>query len=340
MPARAPDNEDYLQLAEAPQVPDLRFRRFRGESDYPAIISVIEGTMDVDRLETAISVEDLAREFMHLENCDPFRDFIFAEVGGRVVGYTDVSWALDMSGTYIYRQFADVLPEWRGTRIRNAMLRHNERVLRDMARSHPSEAPRFYQSFIEDTEKDWVSVLESEGYNVHRYALMLVRPDLEDIPDAKFPPGIEVRDVKPEHYRPVIDAWNEACKDMRGAVPISEERFKAWREDPSFDPSLWRIAWYGDEVIGTVMNFIDPEDNKKYNRLRGHPEMISVRRAWRKKGVATALIATSLGALKERGMTEAALGVDAENPSGARQLYEKLGFRIAKRYVLYRKPMD
>jgi ribosomal protein S18 acetylase RimI-like enzyme len=36
-------------------------------------------------------------------------------------------------------------------------------------------------------------------------------------------------------------------------------------------------------------------------------------------------------------MTEAALGVDTENPSGALQLYESLGYRPVQRWVHYRK---
>ena len=50
-------------------------------------------------------------------------------------------------------------------------------------------------------------------------------------------------------------------------------------------------------------------------------------------------LSVSLRALKERGMEEAALGVDAENISGALRLYEFCGFRVVKRMALYRKGM-
>lgn len=43
--------------------------------------------------------------------------------------------------------------------------------------------------------------------------------------------------------------------------------------------------------------------------------------------------------LKEQGMTEEALGVDSESPSGARHLYEKIGFRVEKRVTFFRKPL-
>ena len=52
-----------------------------------------------------------------------------------------------------------------------------------------------------------------------------------------------------------------------------------------------------------------------------------------------ALIVLSLLALKERGMTEAALTVDTDNLTGALRLYESVGFKPIKRFSLYQKPL-
>jgi ribosomal protein S18 acetylase RimI-like enzyme len=61
-----------------------------------------------------------------------------------------------------------------------------------------------------------------------------------------------------------------------------------------------------------------------------------VRRLWRKQGLAKALIARSLHLLKEQGMTEARLGVDADNPNGALRLYQSMGFRQTMRFLTIR----
>jgi ribosomal protein S18 acetylase RimI-like enzyme len=45
----------------------------------------------------------------------------------------------------------------------------------------------------------------------------------------------------------------------------------------------------------------------------------------------------SLQMFKEMGMTEAMLGVDTQNPSGAFALYEHCGFRSTLRSVVYEK---
>jgi ribosomal protein S18 acetylase RimI-like enzyme len=43
--------------------------------------------------------------------------------------------------------------------------------------------------------------------------------------------------------------------------------------------------------------------------------------------------------LRDRGMTESALGVDAENPTGALRLYEKIGYKVSKKSMAYRKKL-
>ena len=73
---------------------------------------------------------------------------------------------------------------------------------------------------------------------------------------------------------------------------------------------------------------------------RGWLDNVFTRRAWRRRGLAAALIARSLRLLRDRGMTSAALGVDADNPTGALALYEASGFQIHDRFAAWRKPMD
>ena len=73
---------------------------------------------------------------------------------------------------------------------------------------------------------------------------------------------------------------------------------------------------------------------------RGWLERISVRRPWRRRGLARALTARSLVRLREAGMTEGMLGVDSENANGAFVLYEGLGFEIHSRSAAYRRALE
>ena len=150
---------------------------------------------------------------------------------------------------------------------------------------------------------------------------------------------IEVRPVVESDHRRIWDADVEAFRDHWDAAVRTEEDFAAWFATPGIDTSLWRVAWDGDEVAGSVMNFVWPEENEQLGVARGWLEHISVRRPWRKRGLAGALIVDSLRALKAQGLIEGALGVDAENPSGALRLYESLGFRRHQTGIAFRKDL-
>src|SRR5206468_2944794 len=83
------------------------------------------------------------------------------------------------------------------------------------------------------------------------------------------------------------------------------------------DTSRWQVAWDGSEVAGSVVNGIYPYENAQRGRDIGWLDHVSVRRPWRRRGLSGAPIARSLVVLPERGMSLAALGVDAESPSAA-----------------------
>lgn len=334
------DAETGRPPTATPSVPGLVFRGFRGEVDYPSMLAVIEGSKEADGVERTDTLEDIARNYRHLYNCDPYRDMIFAEVKGQVVGYGRVFWDQEASGLRRYPHFVFLLPEWRGKGIRRAMLHRNEERLRQIAAEHPDDGPRFLDAWAEDGEVHWERLLGEEGYEGVRYGFEMVRPDLESIPDLPLPPGLEVRPVQPEQIPQIWDAAKEAFRDHWGFSEHEwEQELESWREAPTFMPELWQVAWDGDEVAGMVQNFIDHAQNKEYGRLRGYTEGISVRRPWRRQGLAKALIARSFRLLKDLGMTEAALGVDAQNPNGALQLYKSMGFQVVKRMTTYRKEM-
>ncbi|MGB7061364.1 MAG: GNAT family N-acetyltransferase [Candidatus Zixiibacteriota bacterium] len=329
-----------IVLPDAPAIPGLTFRRFRGEQDYPAMAAVVNESRKADQIDHTDSVEDIAATYKHLVNCDPYKDMVFAEMNGGVIGFGRVWWIVKSDGTRTYVHFALLLPEWRGKGIRRAMLRHDERRIREIALHHPKDKPRFFETWAADSETDWDSLVRTEGYVPVRYLFEMVRPNLENIPDLPLPEGVEVRPAKPEHYRKIWDAAGEAFQDHWGASEWRDEWFQQWQEKSYFNPELFQIAWDGDEVVGTVLNYISEEENSEFNRKRGYTEEISVRRPWRRKGLARALIARSFKVLKEHGMTEAALAVDAENITGALKLYEDMGFRTVKRHTTYRKPLD
>jgi ribosomal protein S18 acetylase RimI-like enzyme len=132
----------------------------------------------------------------------------------------------------------------------------------------------------------------------------------------------------------------EAFADHWGGIPNSEATFERFFSGPDFQPELWRVAWDGDEVAGQVNNMVMRELNAQTGSRRGLLAGVSVRRPWRGRGLARALVSQSLVAFREIGMTDAVLGVDADNPTGALGVYEANGFVVHQRERAFRKPFD
>jgi GNAT superfamily N-acetyltransferase len=236
--------------------------------------------------------------------------------------------------------FGFLLPEWRRKGIGAAMLAHGENRLREIAAEHAYDGPRFFQSWVSDGEKGALALLERAGYKPVRYGFEMKRDLAEPFPDFPMPAGLEVRPVKEEHLRAIFDADAESFRDHWGFVAPTDTRFDGWIKQHDFNPSLFKVAWDGDQIAGAVQNFVNKEENEEYTRKRGYTEGIFVRRPWRKRGLARALIVLSMKMFKEMGMTETALGVDTENLSGALRVYESCGYRQIKKSTTLRKPLE
>jgi ribosomal protein S18 acetylase RimI-like enzyme len=328
-----------VDIPDAPAIPGLTFRGFAGPDDYPGMVAVIEAAKGVDGIERTDSVADLSRNYADLTNCDPYTDMLFAAVEGEIVGYGRVTWWSEVEGRRRYMAFGFVDPRFRRRGLGTAMLRWNERRIREIAAGHPPDIPGFIQVFDSDSEPGATALYRAEGYVPYMYDADMVRPNLDDLPDVRLAAGLEVREpTTDEAMRKVWEADREAFRDHPGSSD-DFQTFAQWMKEPHRDPSLWRVAWDGNEVAGQVRSFVDAAENSEYGRKRGYTEYISVRRPWRRQGVARALLGQSLHALRDRGMEEAALGVMTENPLGALGLYESLGFRVVKRYTAYEKPV-
>jgi ribosomal protein S18 acetylase RimI-like enzyme len=139
--------------------------------------------------------------------------------------------------------------------------------------------------------------------------------------------------------QPIFDAHWEAFRGSWDFREATANDFQQFLDDPLRDVSLWKVAWSGDTVVGQVKSFINAAENAEMGYLRGYTENISTHADWRNRGIAAALLAGSLHELKDRGMTEAALGADTENPGGAFQLYTGLGFQLRSYEAAYAKPI-
>jgi mycothiol synthase len=332
------DVDNMIHLPDPPLIPGLRFRAFDKGSDLEPFTDLMAVANVADDDDYVPSVEDLRHELEHQAEFDPARDMLVAEVEGELVAGTRRTVSV-RAGTVQHQLEGWVRPAYRRRGVGRALLHWNEARSREAASARVGAEPHVFNSWVSERQAGGIALLESEGYEPVRYGFMMVRSVADPIPDAPLPEGLEVRPVVEADHRQIWDADTEAFRDHWEASERTEEDFAGWFSIPEIDTSMWRVAWDGDEVAGSVMNFVFPEENQKLGVSRGWLAHISVRRPWRRRGLAGALIVDSLRLLRDRGLSEAALGVDAENPSGALHLYESLGFRRFRRGIAFRKAL-
>jgi len=327
------------EVANMPAIEGFAFRPICGEADADAVYALRSGCVECDQVDLLSASESLpSRDEMHAALAEIVaaqrqNQRLLAEVNGQVVGYGLVdSWSED-DGRWVYLILGWVLPAWRGRGIGTAMLQWGEQTARQLAADeHPGERFEFAAN-ASSTQPEATALLLHEGYSAG-YTVLEMGLDFSAVPPVHpLPPGVEVRPARPEHLPLIAASMGEAYQheyaDNRFQETWKLEESVARLSAPRQNPTLWQIAWAGEMVVGDVMPLIEGGRALMYD--------ISVRPAWRRRGLARALLTRALWGLRGRGIDVIRLNTVAEFRTRARDLYYSVGFRVLKEFPRYRK---
>lgn len=332
-----------IRIPGAPPIPGLTFRHYQGTADHALMASLVNAANEADGVPEASSEESMEHYYSEPKNLDPFKDVLITEVNGEPACYSRVFWLDEQAeegGTIrVYRSITFMHPAWRRKGLGRAILAYNEGRIREVAAIHPAEIKKFLQTVAPDANTGAAILLKQFGYQVLRRFYVMSCDLSGEIPSANLPAGLQLRPAQPEHFRQIWDAVEEAFVDHWGFSARNEEDYQQWLKNPEFDPTLWMVAWEGDQVAGASINVASSGENEKLGRNWAWTEPLGVRRPWRKRGLGKALLLASQHEMKSRGIQAAALEVDTENTSNALHLYESCGYKTVRRWDLYRKQL-
>lgn len=313
-------------------------RKYR-DGDLEAIVDLINKADALDHLDEATDALAL-RALLHRPDFDPYNDALVVLAEDQsVVGHArlDLKNAPRQSRFYAHTV---VHPDWRDEAIEELLLEQLWSTAQDRRRSLGGKPVQF-RTYCASHQGKRISLFESFGLRPVRYDLHMVCHPLDNLPDPAFPPGIMVRPyARGEDDESALELVNAAFADVMDFAAVNLEDFRHWMESPSFRDSLSPVALDGQEVVGLCLCTVSEARASLLGRRDGTVHTLCVRREYRRRGLGSALLLTSLQAFKRAGLESATLDTDTENPTEAIRLYEQAGFREAWRWVTYGKELS
>ena len=258
------------------------------------------------------------RRWFELEDLDPAHDMFLAVEGEGIMGYADVT------APGAAREIVNV--DLRVPPGRNHVV---ERLLEAAERraDELGDAGARVRAPANQGDDEYRAALSRHGFVVVRSSYTM-EIDLErPTEDPVWPDGLASRPFRRGEERAVYDAYVEAFADHWGFVPESFGDWRTWNLGPDADTSLWRLVEDGGEIAAACLS----KPSRGDDETLGWVSVLAVRPAWRRRGLARALLLESFGLFRSIGRPRAALGVDGENTTGALALYESVGMRATSR---------
>jgi mycothiol synthase len=308
----------------------LTARGYRGESDLAPIVEFLNMCEAHDQVEEGISVEEL-RLNLEEPGFDPARDLCLLEDDeGRLVAYGEL-WGAEQNVDNDGFLWFKTHPELRGVAERE-LFAWAEAELRERGRTMLRVAAR-------DVEAGRQALIEQHGFVPVRYFLRMARSLDGPIPAPAFPAGYTLRDGDhdPQAW---ADMYNESFADHFNFHPHDAEWVRHWQQEPEYRPELNLVAAAPDgRLAAFAWCRIPVAENERTGRKDGWVGLLGTRRGHRQIGLGRAMLLSALQRIKATGMETAALGVDADSPTGATRLYESAGFRTVFSRTLYSRDL-
>jgi mycothiol synthase len=314
----------------------LTMRSYGGEKDLEAIANLLNTCAAFELRDDWTSVSELRLE-LEDPSTDQQQDIrLWEDADAKLIGFGQM-WIPPSGDNDDGFLWFNVHPEYRGGYLEKQAIAWGEQRMREVAAERGVYVRLRARS--RDNNSDLIAILESCGFTPDRYFFRMGRSLLEPLPEPKFPEGFTLRQLQGEQEsEPWVEMFNQTFIDHWNYHPLTVETHKHWFTDPNYKPEFDLVAIAPDGTFAAFcFCYINSEENEHFERKDGWIADLGARRGFRQIGLGRAMLLAGLHQLKAAGMDTAKLGVDADNPNGALQLYESVGFQKLLTHISFFK---
>jgi mycothiol synthase len=286
-----------------------------------AAIQAADGTWDV------FTEADL-REFL----TDPSLDFPHGSVavydGATMVGYEVLMARGAADPVHDMRSLGGVHPGYRRRGLGGRLIDWAEPAAVVLHRERFGGQPLSLSLSCRDDDAAANALFARRGYEPARWFHAMIRDLSAGVAPSPPPAGVELLPLTPDRSADALLVRNEAFQDHWGSTETSAESWAHHLASHTFRTAFSFVGYDHGEPAGVIISH-------EYAALAAatgvrdlYIAIVGTRRAARKRGLATSLLARVLADGQAAGFGTASLGVDAGSPTGAVGVYERVGFTV------------
>ncbi len=262
--------------------------------------------------------EELARMYLGQETVFSRDYLLFENKQGKIIGFTGLSLTPIVKDAYV--AVYALKPEFLDSELPGELIDATLDLKKKL------NVPQFLFQTIGDLSAPFDEKLESLGFTPVNYTWSMRLDNFDLFSHPGIPEGITIKSLKKmEDSASTVNVLNEAFADSFMYKPITKMRWKKMTETAKKNHIIEHcVAYDDDKYIGICNIYLNPEQD-----LSGLIADFGVLPSYQHRKIGSALLATGIENLRQKGCKTIKLGVDTKNEK-ALGLYKKFGFYVKK----------
>ncbi|MGN6795645.1 MAG: GNAT family N-acetyltransferase [Streptosporangiaceae bacterium] len=304
-------------------------------SAWAGLLAAIEA---VDHQDETVGEDDLREDFNNPEQ-DFDRGSVAVYDGTAMIAYCVLEAHCSQEPRHEVRHSGGVHPAYRGRGLGTALLDWAERAALPLHDERHEGRPVLLSGRHPSRLQDAAGLFSASGCQPTRWFLRMTAVLSSGGGPAKAPAGIQIVPLTADRSADALLVRNEAFRDHWGSADLTPQEWAHFSNYPAYKPELSFLAYDGAEPLGVVISHEYDEYNQVAGRRDLYIALVGTRRAARRRGIGSALVTRALATARADGFASATLDADADSPTGAVGIYERLGFATQDTWVTQTKQL-